>query len=255
MDETFEAGELWVVVPSRGRPESVLPLSQSFYDTCTNRGTTLWFVVDEDDPELPDYRAAVSTWWVRGAGFRLRIYILEVPGGSMVQALNEGVQTLLEPEYPEEDTPEPPTAIAFMGDDHRPRTVGWDVSYLEALRQLGGTGIVYGNDLLQGEAIPTQVAMSTDIPKKLGYFAPPHFQHLCIDLVWKDWGQGIERIKYLPEVIVEHLHPAAGKGKLDAGYLRVNSSEVQSKDAETYYAYRDDNFGLALDIRKLKELL
>jgi len=139
-----------------------------------------------------------------------------------------------------------------MGDDHRARTRGWDNDYLEALETLG-TGFVYGNDLFQYEAIPTQVAMTTNIPRALGYMVPPGFQHLCVDVVWKDWGMALNRLTYLPETVVEHMHPLAGKGKDDVNYKEVNSHLVANADIAEYARYNDSGeFGG--DVARLKAL-
>jgi len=144
-------------------------------------------------------------------------------------------------------------AVGFMGDDHRPRTVGWDAAYLNVLYNLG-TGLVYGNDLLQGEIIPTQVAMTTDIPKTLGYMIPREFQHLFVDNVWKDWGNGIQRLEYLPDVVIEHLHPLAGKAVMDGNYEAVNSGAIATADGTSYKAYHSSG-RLRADITRLQGLL
>jgi hypothetical protein len=102
--------------------------------------------------------------------------------------------------------------------------------------------------------MPTQIAMNSIVVKTLGYIAPPVFKHLCIDLVWKDWGTALNRIEYLHDVIVEHRHPANGKAKWDEHYQRVNNAEITTDDAEAYYAYRDHG-GLAADVIKLWEVL
>lgn len=143
-------------------------------------------------------------------------------------------------------------AVGFMGDDHRPRTKGWDRQYVEALEDMG-TGITYGNDLFQGEAMCTQVAMTSDIPKALGYMTPLGFQHLCVDVVWKDWGVEIDRLRYLPDTVVEHMHPLAGKGKEDGNYAAVNSTAMARNDNDYYRVYHDTLF--EEDVRKLKCLL
>lgn len=117
-----------------------------------------------------------------------------------------------------------------------------------------GPGIVYGNDLLQGEIMATAVAMTSDIVTTLGYMAPPALIHLCLDLVWMDWGRGMGRITYLGDVILEHMHPANGKAEIDAYYIECNSSAVSTADATTYYDYRD-NGGLHADLEKLRALI
>lgn len=144
-------------------------------------------------------------------------------------------------------------AVGFMGDDHRPRTVGWDQNYLDALHELS-TGFVYGNDLFQFERIPTQIAMSSDIPLALGYLCPPEFDHLCVDVVWKDWGDAIDRIIYLKDTVVEHVHYLAGKSSMDKTYAVANNPEMAAHDSQAYRAYIDDG-NFQRDVNKLKKLL
>jgi hypothetical protein len=43
---------------------------------------------------------------------------------------------------------------------------------------------------------------------------------------------------YLPEVIIEHLHPFAGKAQLDAGYIEVNDKQVYIYDQMMYQEYQ-----------------
>lgn len=224
--------ELVVIVPSRGRPEAARTLTQHFRNTCTAK-TFLIFAVDQDDPSKANYE---------GVGDGTSSGVIFVPSHTMVEALNM-VATY--------QASTGPFAIGFMGDDHCPRTVGWDRAYLDALHELG-TGIVYGNDLLQGERIPTQCAMTSDIIQALGYMAPPALTHLFVDDAWKAWGEALGRLRYLPDVIVEHVHPITGKVAWDEGHERVNAPEMYQRDADAFALYRRDQ--LSEDVAKLRQL-
>lgn len=227
--------ELIAIVPSRGRPAAAAALATAFSETCTAE-TALVFAVDDDDPQLRRYCEAVApiptaTVWTNSGG------------KTMVCALNAAASLV--------DDVEGPRAIAFMGDDHRPRTVGWDRAYLDALDELG-TGIVYGDDLLQGERIPTQVAMTADIVRALGHMAPPPLTHLFVDNYWRDLGAGAGCLRYLPDVVIEHLHPFAGKAQMDAGYARVNDHTMYQSDRASYTVYAAQC--LPADIAKVRAL-
>lgn len=229
--------DLVVVVPSRGRPEAAVALARAFADTCT-ADTALVFALDEDDPTIGDYRSsgaleADSPTWLH----------IGPPKSNMVKALNRAAVDGL----PNAD----PFAIAFLGDDHCPRTFGWDQAYLDALKDLG-TGMVYGNDLLQGENLPTQVAMTSDIVRALGYMAPPSLRHMYVDNFWLTLGRAAECIRYLPDVVVEHRHPLAGKSQWDAGYARVNSRAVYSADEQAFAEYVRTQLGE--DVAKVRAL-
>jgi len=224
--------DLLVIVPTRGRPHNAEALWEAWQSTSTGAADLL-FAVDVDDPELNRYQAVIS---------RMRGVLLHVgPRLRMVGTLN-AVAVANASRY---------RFLGFMGDDHRPRTAGWDQRFCECLS--GGTGFVYGNDLLQGENMPTAVAMTSDIVTTLGYMAPPSMVHLCVDLVWLELGNAINRITYLPDVIVEHVHPALGKAPMDAGYEDANSPGRMSGDSAAYFTYMADRFHD--DVAKLKALL
>lgn len=220
---------LTVIVPTRGRPHTVAELAEAFRDTCTER-TWLLFAVDEDDPHFEAYVDAAATHV--SEGFRVALHAQ--PSGTMVSALNRGARLLLESQ-----ATVAPEAIGFMGDDHRPRTNGWDRAYLDALTAL--PGIVYGNDLLQGPALPTQCAISAHVVRALGHMAPQELTHLYVDNYWRDLGTAAGCLSYLPGVIVEHLHPMAGKADWDEGHRRVNQPAMYERDKAAYAAYWSAN--------------
>lgn len=228
------ANELLMIVPTRGRPTNAVDLVDSWMQTSAG-AADLCFVLDVDDPKAYNY-------YQRIGGIK-DVRLMKVESTGMVAALNTAAVRFAH-EYP---------VLGFMGDDHRPRTIGWDRQLVEAIA--GHTvAVAYGNDLLQGEAMCTAVAMTSSIVRELGYMAPPQFHHLCIDLVWRDWGQRLGALEYLPDVVIEHMHPANGKADNDAGYERVNAPEVVSQDSKAYYAYREGG-GLAADVAKLRALL
>lgn len=209
--------DLVVIVPSRGRPQAAVELA----DTFDNVGATcrLVFAVDEDDPTRGGYLAALEQYPLTTVHFG--------PAPStMVKALNAVAALYMNEAF----------AIGFMGDDHRPRTREFDRLYADELRALG-TGIVYGNDLLQGERIPTQVAMTADIVRALGHMAPPPLTHLFVDNYWRDLGEVAGCLRYLPGVTVEHMHPFAGKAQWDEGHRRVNDHSMYRADSQAYAEY------------------
>lgn len=212
-----------VVVPSRGRPSNIDELIASFNLTCTG-DTSLWVCVDDDDPELDNYKQVI---WQTPLLDEVKLIVGE---SSRIGAiLNRVVPQAAEiSKY-----------VAFMGDDHRPRTMAWDQLYINNLREMG-TGVVYGNDLYQGVNIPTQVAMTSNIVKATGYFVPPGAKHLYLDNAWADIGRAT-KLRYLDDVVVEHMHPCAGKGEWDEGYAANNSTMTYAEDAIVYNEWKQND--------------
>lgn len=231
------ANEIVILIPTRGRPGAIQEIQQAWVDTGAQ--AHLRFCVDDDDPEREAYIETFADGFQRGLPGTMHLAPrLRLAGTLNYYAGQDELGSIQR------------KAVGFMGDDHRPRTEGWDQRFAECLS--GGAGVVYGNDLLMGAKMPTAVVMTADIPATLGYFCPPGMVHLCLDLVWKDWGDGMGRITYLDDVVIEHMHPANGKAQMDAGYHEVNSSEMVSADTTAYFEYCAT--ALASDIEKLKKL-
>lgn len=224
--------DLVVIIPSRGRPLAVADLARACQATCT-ADTVLLVALDTDDRTAPEYVAPAGT----------TVYFsLSEPAGH-VGAINAGAAAALRDFAP--------FAVAKLDDDHRPRTTGWDAKLLEALRDLG-TGIAYGNDLFAGERLPTAPAMTADIVAALGFMGPPALRHLYVDDYWRDLGRAAGCLRYLPGVVVEHLHPMAGKAAWDDGYARANDPAQYERDGAAYRDYLAGPF--AEDVAKVKAL-
>lgn len=213
---------LAVLVPTRGRPGNAARLAQAFRDTDALNAVVV-FVADADDPELPAYRRLLDE------GEIPRLMIHDKPGGQgLCYPLNYAARRYAELYE----------AVGFMGDDHLPRTRGWDDRVREALDSLEPR-IVYGNDLLQGPNLPTAVFMQSRLVGAMGVMAPQVMRHLYLDNFWKELGERLGGLRYLDDVIIEHLHPVNGKADWDEGYRRVNASAADQADREAWEAYRD----------------
>ena len=213
--------KMCVVVPSRGRPENAERLAQAFKDTGAE--ADLYIVIDNDDPKWNEYAKSEN----------YKKLPADNKTGGCAKSLNTGAVLLLDiTKYPLYDY------FVFMGDDHLPRTPGWDKAFIQALGH--NTGIVYGDDLLQGANLPTAYGMSRDLVNELRGMTFPGCVHLFFDNFVKQLGLDLEYLKYLPDVIIEHMHPIAGKAEMDEGYERVNQPKWYEKDLLTLQKYLSD---------------
>jgi glycosyltransferase involved in cell wall biosynthesis len=186
--------------------------------------TRLVWAVDSTDTDLRKYRTAVTR------AKNPRVTVETVDGGTMVAALNEAAaRAVSDPEV---------EAVAFLGDDCRPRTAGWDAAFLSALRQ-PGVGMVYPDDLFSSDFLPTHIAMRASIIRELGWMAHPDLRHMYVDRLWNDLSELSGCAHYLKDedptktVIVEHLHYQNNKAPEDAGYKRVNHPDIYAADEAT----------------------
>jgi hypothetical protein len=210
-----------VLVPSRARPSSILRLAEAFRDL-SRAETWLNILVDDDDPKLDEYYDAYGYIENEIYPFVLLDTIPKGPPG-IVHPVN-----LIAPRVSS-------SIVGFMGDDHIPRTEGWDTKIIEAFD--GHPTIVYGDDKFQGQNLATAVFMSRSIIQTLGYMCPPDLKHLFVDNFWMDLGRGIGSLKYLPDVVIEHLHPLAGKGEWDETYEECNNPNAVP-DRNAYARYK-----------------
>jgi hypothetical protein len=226
---------LAVIVPTRGRPGNAARLAAAFRDTDALLALPV-FVADEDDPHLPAYRQLLED------GLIPRL---------MIQGYSRGQGLCGALNYAAIRYAELYDAVGFMGDDHLPRTVGWDDKVMDALDSLEPR-VVYGNDLLQGANLPTAVFMQSRMVRVMEMMAPAVMRHLYLDNFWKELGEALNGLVYLPEVIIEHLHPVAGKAAWDERYTVVNSGERDQADRREWADYRyDGRFDIV--VRRIKE--
>lgn len=231
--------DLLVVVPTRGRPTNVERVIEAWEATGAFADANIMVAFDADDPERDRYAALTAEW--AGSGC---VSAYELPRWEpMVAKLNAAALEVADLCW----------AVGFAGDDHLPRTRGWARAYLDALAELD-TGIVYGDDRIQGQQLPTQWAMTTDIVRALGRMVPAPVDHLYCDNAVLALGRAAGCIRYLPEVVVEHVHPVAGKVPLDDGYRRVNTPDQYRRDGQAYRAWVRDQLGVDAElVRKLRE--
>lgn len=186
---------LMVIVPSHSRPESAHRLLQAIHETAPEP-VDVCFAVDKGDPTLPDYPLFNT---------------ISVKGGSMVAALNEAAAIYADT-YP---------YIGFLGDDTLPHS-NWYGKIMDALTSQKNS-MVYGNDLIHGQGLPTAIFMDSKVIKALGFMAPPEQKHLFVDNYWKALGETTGNLIYVNDAIIEHLHPLVGKAQGDVVYDKVNT--------------------------------
>jgi len=225
-----------VIVPSKGRPQSVKQFMEAFMDTKTDVRTRVAWAIDEDDPTFDDYLYELESYF-EYEKFTVPSWMPMVPKLNLAASFYAETSDF----------------IGFMGDDHRPRTLGWDSKYIEAMNSQQdsyGSGMVYGDDLIWGSALPTQIAMTSNIVKKLEYMVHPSLSHMFCDDFWRDLGRKAHILKYLPDVIVEHVHPLVGKAETDETYQ--SSAKYMTTDKVAYEFYLQTQFNS--DVIKIKEL-
>lgn len=184
--------DLLVITPSRGRPQYAARLLQRWAATAMVR-TDLIFGLDTDDPELPAYEKLFASI----PGLDARVFWETGPRQQLGPWTND-LARKFGSQY---------RAVASFGDDHVPRTQGWDARLLEAVEATGG-GFAWPEGFAR-PGFPEAVAVGSRVVEALGWFCQPGLQHWYVDQVWWDLAVGARCGTYLGDVTVAHEHVPA----------------------------------------------
>jgi hypothetical protein len=213
---------LAMIVPTRDRPHNITRLLRECAAPAA-RTTRIVLGVDEDQAAI--YRAGLPYSNIDIVSMPMREYL--------VPKLNRIAMAYAALGY---------THIGFMGDDHIPRTQGWDLALCHACGKVGGA---YGDDLEHGEELPTYLVMSAAIVRTLRAFCPAPVKHLCCDMAWRDVTRGAGLLTYVPDVVIEHMHPEMpgtrhrGRAPMDAQYEATRTPEMYDHDNTAYERWRE----------------
>jgi hypothetical protein len=224
--------ELTILVPTRSRSRHVRRMYDAFKETgAFDEQADLIFLADESDPEISLYQQEINSL-PQSLGFsgRVSLAIQYGPWVPMVPKLNGAARGIsLTSPYP----------LGFMGDDHLPRTEGWVGKILKEMEN--GPAIVSGPDGYRKDDLPTWWVMSASIVYALGRMVPAPVDHMYCDNAVRDLAMQSHCYRWMPGLLVEHLHPFAGKANMDEGYKQVNADEQYGRDMTQYaiWTYRD----------------
>lgn len=221
---------LLVITPSRGRPARLCEMLDATL-SLAELDTRAAVAIDQDDLALDEYTRARC---LKGDEDP-RVLWFAGPRQTLSGWTNQ-IALKYADEY---------GYLASLGDDHFPRTQGWDRLLVEAIEGIGGTGIAYGDDNIMGAGLPTAPVISSDIVQALGWMMLPSCRHMAVDLAWKDLGLGADCLAYRPDVTIEHKHWGVSKSPLDATYMESEARKQEDRDAWTLWQQTQMNADVA----------
>jgi hypothetical protein len=213
---------LTMVVPSKGRPQNASRLIQAVNETAGDELERLVIAIDYQEPLAAEYQGVIPVGEEWDSWDWVSLAHVQAEPQRMGPVLNRvALEYARDSDY-----------VGFMGDDHLPRTDKWDEELIETLGDR--PGVAFGNDLAQGEKLPTACLVSSDIIRSLGYLCPPGLDHLYLDDFWKVLGLELGNLCYHEGVVIEHLHPVVGKADWDDSYQENNHPMQYAKDQRAY---------------------
>lgn len=211
-----------VICPSRGRPAKCERMIKSFQKN--THSADMVIRVDLDDEYLEEYMAFDCP----------AIGIIPGERKTITQIINECFDNgNIHYDF-----------FSVINDDFIYQTKNWDLILGYATR---GFGISYGNDGIQGERIPTTSVISANLVRAIGWLQLPSLIGLYADNVWKDIGQALGCLYYVPEVEITHMHPLQYREEKDDTFKNTNSQERYRADYATYLKWKKNDFPALID--------
>lgn len=219
-----------LLIPTRGRPDNVWRLLRS---VCATRAkpelVTAHLWIDDDDEATLSIEPELS---------KAGVHVHVGPRGTLTDAYNKLAE-------------KSSGSILFSGaDDIVFRTPGWD-EQVRAQFAEDPFCLVYGDDCLQHEKLCTHPFVSRRAVEALGYFYPDtggvNVTDVWLFLIYRE----LRRLRYLPNVVIEHLHFLRGLAEYDETYKQQYEGNFP-KVMATLARFRPK---LVADIQKLRQAI
>ena len=132
---------------------------------------------------------------------------------------------------------------------------GWDAAMLGALAAIGGTGMVYLNDLNGREkVVACNWLVSADLIAALGWLDHPAMGHYGVDNVLSEVMSEAGCLAYLPGVLAAHLHPLFGTAP-DDGLYAETMTRYWAADIDALERWESDPGGKTRDLDIVRAVL
>lgn len=206
-----------IVCPTRSRPKFASQLAQSFLDR-PHSHSRLVLVVPQEQSELYP----------------------EIPGVEILHHPLPGITGIVPPANVFAKTlSQQCDTLSVTGDDSLFRTDDWEARVIESRQS---HWLCYTNDLHQFNRLIGNYFVDSRVINALGWFWPPCFCQLYADNAWGEICKRIGNIEYLSDVVIEHIHPNAGKRPMDELTAAMNSADKYSESAAIFERYMSSDF-------------
>jgi len=202
-----------ICVPTRGRVNNIIRLLRSIEETSFNTNNVqLIFRIDEDDTRSEIIIKAM----------------LSNVDIDLVKGKRGDLSDMWEDCYPKAKH----DGLMMCADDVIFRTDHWDRTMSAKLPE-NDIWFAWGNDMIHGRGLATLPFVSRKWVETVGYFVPrgytkdycdTHIHNIARRVRMK--GHNIQH--YFDDLVFEHMHPGAGKAKMDDTYkYRLNKPSTE----------------------------
>ncbi len=193
------------LLPSLGRPHRLATFIESYRDC--EETQPVYLVLDANDPRLSEYQKLElpSSWKTKITTTKYcnkigNEFFMEHRNLRFYGALNDDV------------TLETYKGLTELVKHSEPFTICWP------------------NDCGQESAYPCFFVVGGDLVRTIGYLAPPGLLHNGAEGMYLEIGKRLKLLRYHPEIILKHHHPAWNRGEQDETWKHtVEASKITPK--------------------------
>jgi len=197
----MEQETISIILPTRKRADKVKEMLQSIEDTVHHKDRVeVCFYFDEDDTTTHEQCKSYFN------DFTFTIKSLVGPRIVMSNTWNKAFEEL-----------STNSIIMLCADDFRFRTENWDDMVYGAFSKYPDKILlVYGNDLIWTNGrLATHGFVHRKWIEITGMWLPPYFVSDYCDTWIDNVARMVNRIQFIPKMIIEHLHFCVGKAQID----------------------------------------
>lgn len=211
--------------PTRERPEKFFQSLDNFYSLVSHDNYQILVTLDIDDPT------------VTNIDFKQRI--LKYDNLKCFWGTSHGKVSAINRDMCFADNFD---ILVLLSDDMHLQP-GFDIEILKAFED-GFKGLAHFPDGIVNERLCTFSVMHSSFYEYFGWIYNPAYESIGCDNEQHEVAIILGEYKYIPIVIVRHLHPAYGMAPNDDLYRRNEDPVLYTKDLQTLAHRRSENFGI-----------
>lgn len=220
-----------ILLPSRGRPDNIVRLANSIFETASNPSEIEIIVrLDEDDPKLEQYmdNPPKQTTYFTGP----RVVLSELWNECYKRSTGD--------------------ILMHAGDDIVFRTKEWDRILQEKFNEFEDNIVfVFGDDgSPHNGTFGTHGFIHRKWVETVGYFVPPYFSSDYNDTWLNEVAQKINRHVHIP-ILTEHMHPDFNKGPVDKTHKDRYERHKKDNVKQIYEDRHEDRLSDADKLRRV----
>ncbi len=221
---------LLVKFPTRARPDKFFQVLDKYYELLDDLDQTQFIISCDHDDLTMNCKSSIEKL---KSYKNLKFYFGD--NKNKIEAINADMERL---EF---------DIILLASDDMIPQEQGYDLIIKKAFQKFfpDTDGVLWFSDGYQGANLNTLCILGRKYYNRFGYIYNPSYKSLWCDNEFTDISRKLNKVKYIPHVIIKHEHPVWLGQQWDE--LQIKNDSFNNVDKQTYEKRKKNNFDLYLN--------